>query len=74
MKEKIIDSQVMKLESIKYEKIMLEDQLERLMIVLKEGDRKNIQRNTQKQEENTVLKQENERLSLNIKNLEIHLF
>lgn len=44
------------------------------MIVLKEGDRKNIQRNTQKQEENTVLKQENERLSLNIKNLEIHLF
>ena len=74
MKEKIIDSQVMKLESIKNEKIMLEDQLERLMIVLKEGDRKNIQRNTQKQEENTVLKQENERLSLNIKNLEIHLF
>lgn len=44
------------------------------MIVLKEGDRKNIQRNIQKQEENTVLKQENERLSLNIKNLEIHLF
>jgi hypothetical protein len=44
------------------------------MIVLKEGDRKNLQRNIQKQEENTVLKQENERLSLDIKNLEINLF